>query len=212
MNAHSATLFKRARRRAVCDTFTAAAEDVIARKGYAGATMHEIAREAGCAAGTLYLYYRNKEQLFRAILDRRSAEMFPRLRAATADVRDPLEKLRLNTAAFLDYFNSHRAVFRIFYSAEPGGRAHLPSSLSGKALRRYLDFKKFEVRLMRQAQAAGRARKDLPAEELVEMMHGLTLATMARWSLTRAAPSRAEQMRRLWGFTASGLGARGAQP
>ena len=40
------------------------ASRVFARRGYASATIPEIAQEAGIAVGTIYNYYRNKRELF----------------------------------------------------------------------------------------------------------------------------------------------------
>ncbi len=45
-----------------------AAMNVFGRKGYAGATVPEIAREAGVAAGTIYLYYPGKREMFVAVV------------------------------------------------------------------------------------------------------------------------------------------------
>jgi AcrR family transcriptional regulator len=45
-----------------------AAMDVFTRKGFASATMPEIAREAGIAVGTIYLYYPSKHDLFIAMI------------------------------------------------------------------------------------------------------------------------------------------------
>jgi AcrR family transcriptional regulator len=48
----------------------AAAERVIRTKGLARATTKEIAREAGCAEGTLYLHFADKLDLIRAVQER----------------------------------------------------------------------------------------------------------------------------------------------
>jgi AcrR family transcriptional regulator len=197
--------YKEARREAVLDALLAAAEAVIARKGYAGATMQDIAKEAGCASGTLYLYFAHKEDLFNAIVARHSSTVTALLYQAMQAAADPMEKIRLNTAAFLEYFNGHQAFFQVFYSAEPGGRAHLPSNLRDSALKEYLDFKQVELKLMKEAQAAQQIRTDIPAEELIEFMHGTTVSTLARWTLGRQRPSQDEQMRLLWGFLSAGL-------
>jgi AcrR family transcriptional regulator len=42
--------------------------EVFSRKGYAAATIPEIARAAGIAAGTIYLYYPSKRELFIAVI------------------------------------------------------------------------------------------------------------------------------------------------
>jgi len=46
----------------------AAALDIFAEKGFAAARLDEIARRAGVSKGTLYLYFHNKEDLFRAVV------------------------------------------------------------------------------------------------------------------------------------------------
>jgi len=48
----------------------AAAAEVFARKGFHRARMDDIAQEAGLSKGTLYLYFRNKEAMITALLDR----------------------------------------------------------------------------------------------------------------------------------------------
>ena len=45
-----------------------AALAVFAEKGFAAAKLDEIARQAGVSKGTLYLYFKDKEQLFRAVV------------------------------------------------------------------------------------------------------------------------------------------------
>lgn len=47
-----------------------AAEDVFAQKGFSDARMDDIAEETGLSKGTLYLYYKSKDDLIIAILDR----------------------------------------------------------------------------------------------------------------------------------------------
>jgi AcrR family transcriptional regulator len=46
-----------------------AARTVFARKGFAQGIMDEIAKEAGVAKGTLYLYFRSKTEIYKAVLD-----------------------------------------------------------------------------------------------------------------------------------------------
>ena len=46
----------------------AAALEIFAEKGFAGAKLDEIARRAGVSKGTLYLYFKDKDELFRAVV------------------------------------------------------------------------------------------------------------------------------------------------
>ena len=59
----------------------AAALEVFAEKGFAAARLDEIARRAGVSKGTLYLYFKDKEDLFRAVV--RDA-IVPNVEAITA--------------------------------------------------------------------------------------------------------------------------------
>lgn len=47
---------------------TAAAFEVFARKGYSGARVEEVAKQAGVSKGLLYVYFRTKEELFKAVV------------------------------------------------------------------------------------------------------------------------------------------------
>jgi TetR/AcrR family transcriptional regulator len=52
------------------DQLVRAAEEVFARRGYAGATTQEIARRAGAQKRMLFYYFRSKEDLYAEVLDR----------------------------------------------------------------------------------------------------------------------------------------------
>ena len=45
-----------------------AAKNVFAQKGFNKATMEDIAKEAELSPGTLYLYFKNKEELYKALV------------------------------------------------------------------------------------------------------------------------------------------------
>ena len=61
----------------------AAALEVFAEKGFAAAKLDEIARRAGVSKGTLYLYFKDKQDLFRAVV--RSA-IAPNIEAITSAI------------------------------------------------------------------------------------------------------------------------------
>ena len=45
-----------------------AALEVFADRGFAATTLEDIARKAGVTKGTIYLYFENKEALFKALI------------------------------------------------------------------------------------------------------------------------------------------------
>src|SRR5262249_12406085 len=71
-----------------------AAARVFARSGYFNAKVSDVARTAGVADGTVYLYFKNKDDLLTSIFDLAMGEFINRARAEIAEFEDPREKLR----------------------------------------------------------------------------------------------------------------------
>ena len=71
----------------------AAALAVFAEKGFAAAKLDEIARRAGVSKGTLYLYFEDKEQLFRAVVRDAVVPNVDRLRAELIQTGLPFAQL-----------------------------------------------------------------------------------------------------------------------
>lgn len=73
------------------ETIIDAAFDLFRHYGYRRTSMEDIARAAGVAKGTLYLYFASKEELFEAIARMLAARMLEAIREATA-CDQPLEE------------------------------------------------------------------------------------------------------------------------
>jgi TetR/AcrR family fatty acid metabolism transcriptional regulator len=71
-----------------------AATDVFANRGFFNAQVADIARAAGIAAGTVYLYFRSKDDLLVSIFERTMRDGLTEGRSAVAGVADPIERLR----------------------------------------------------------------------------------------------------------------------
>src|SRR5438093_1372079 len=71
-----------------------AAIRVFARTGYYSSRVSDIAREAGIASGTIYLYFKTKEEILVTLFREKMAEFVAYLRREIADERDPEAKLR----------------------------------------------------------------------------------------------------------------------
>ena len=81
----------------------AAALEVFAEKGFAAAKLDEIAKRAGVSKGTLYLYFEDKEQLFRAVVRDTIAPNVEMLRASLIQTGLPFaELIRLFVPKFVE--------------------------------------------------------------------------------------------------------------
>src|ERR687896_2160521 len=111
MNSHSANPFARAARRLLSQMRTArslsqapvgdkreailrAATKVFARSGYFNAKVADVARVAGVADGTVYLYFKSKEEILRSIFERNTSEAIAEGREELSKIADPRDKLR----------------------------------------------------------------------------------------------------------------------
>src|SRR5690348_8735075 len=70
-----------------------AAIDVFAGRGFFNAQVADVARAAGVAAGTVYLYFRGKDDLLVSIFERTMRDALAEGRQAVAGVGDPAERL-----------------------------------------------------------------------------------------------------------------------
>ena len=90
-----------------------AAIRVFAEKGFKAAALEQVARQAGTAKGTLYLYFRDKQELYY----RAALQVFDDVRAhvesCAARESGPVEKLRAIARAQLEYFAVHRDAMRL---------------------------------------------------------------------------------------------------
>jgi len=75
------------------DRLLDAARLVFARTGFFSAQVADVARAADLAAGTVYLYFRNKDDLLISLFDRTMREALADGRAALRDTADPVRRL-----------------------------------------------------------------------------------------------------------------------
>src|SRR5512141_1333187 len=88
-----------------CRAIRDAAMRVVGRKGLEKATVDDIAREAGVAKGTLYLYFRSRDEILEKTIGAAVDELLERLQRAT-DGTGPfagaLERLLTAQFAYFD--------------------------------------------------------------------------------------------------------------
>jgi TetR/AcrR family transcriptional regulator, fatty acid metabolism regulator protein len=71
-----------------------AAVKVFAERGYFSSTVAEIARAAGVADGTIYLYFKSKDDLLLRLFDEKMTQLLAEAKAALAEERDAPARLK----------------------------------------------------------------------------------------------------------------------
>jgi AcrR family transcriptional regulator len=95
-----------------------AARTVFARNGFALGIMDEIAREAGMAKGTVYLYFRSKTEIYKAVLDHDMKALTKSTLERIDAAKGLKEKIGAFTLARLENAEARKEFFRIMDSAQ----------------------------------------------------------------------------------------------
>lgn len=95
------------------DKILAAAEKVFAQKGFARAQISEIASLANVADGTIYEYFKNKEDLLLSIPEKRFSEEMEKLSDAFS-TQNPLKKLKRMIRDHFTFHLNNREFLKVF--------------------------------------------------------------------------------------------------
>ena len=72
-----------------------AAIKVFAEKGFYNSRVSEIAKEANVADGTIYLYFKNKDDILISLFEEEFGRIVENMRKELAKEKDPLQKIRI---------------------------------------------------------------------------------------------------------------------
>lgn len=108
---------KKQRRKAILK----AAEKVFFSKGMEAATMDDVAKTAELSKGTLYLYYKNKEDLLHAIVNKGLDILYKMFEKAIAKEKTGLDKMIAIGQAYYEFCREETDYYKIIMHQEPVG-------------------------------------------------------------------------------------------
>jgi TetR/AcrR family transcriptional regulator, fatty acid metabolism regulator protein len=134
-----------------------AAVDVIAENGYFQSPVSKIAERAGVADGTVYLYFKNKDDLLRSAIDRMMHRFYEDVERACERVTDPVGQLEAIGALHLGVVTVNRNL-AILMQTEVRQSAKFIAEFSHKHLARYIQMVR---EIVQRGQQEGIFRKEL---------------------------------------------------
>ncbi len=159
----------------------AAAERVFARHGFFAAKVSEIAKDAGVADGTIYLYFKNKDDLLISLFESRMRQVNATLAAAIDGLR-PLDQLRALIRTYLRMIHD-----------EPAAAEVLTIELrqSNKFMKEYentafADFLRMVGGVVARGQELGEMDANVPAHIAARMIFGALDELALAWVLARS--------------------------
>ncbi|HWS53399.1 MAG TPA: TetR/AcrR family transcriptional regulator [Pyrinomonadaceae bacterium] len=158
-----------------------AATRVFARSGYFGSKVADIAREAGVADGTVYLYFKSKEEILRSIFERNTSEAIAEGREELSKIADPRDKLRRIARHHLERLGSDRDLAVVF-QVELRGTTKFMEEFSEAGLASYLNLIR---EVFEEGQAAGLFRPELNAKLVSKILFGALDEMATNWILSK---------------------------
>ncbi len=95
-----------------------AATRVFSRTGYFDAKIHSIADEAGIASGTIYLYFKNKEQILTRIFELVWRNLFITIGKINDEEKEPVTKFHRMIDSVFDFFNADPELATVFVNEQ----------------------------------------------------------------------------------------------
>jgi len=171
-----------------------AARSVFARRGFARSIMDEIAQEAGIAKGTVYIYFKSKTEIYRAVFD----HDMKALKKSTLDRIDGASSLRDKINAFtlvrLENAEARKEFFRIM-DAEQGNL-----SITRSQYRNWLREPVIHLAAAIEDAVRHGEIRPVPAEKVAWSIADMTRGTIQRRLLGQSDSSLSEESEYLSSF------------
>jgi TetR/AcrR family fatty acid metabolism transcriptional regulator len=158
-----------------------AATRVFARNGYFNSKVADIASAAGVADGTVYLYFKSKEEILHSIFDRSVDDAVTEARKQIEKVEDPREKLRRIAHLHLERLGADRDL-AIVFQVELRGSTKFMEEFSAAGFAAYLGLIRSTIE---EGQRAGVFREELNAKVVSKILFGALDEMATNWILSK---------------------------
>jgi AcrR family transcriptional regulator len=117
-----------------------AALELFSQKGYHNVSMHEIAEKAEFAIGTLYKFFKNKEDLYKALVLEQSDRFHDAFEQAIEAPGDEVEILRNYVRTKGEWFRANLPFIRLYIAESRGAGYNIKAGMTDEVRKRHYDF------------------------------------------------------------------------
>lgn len=174
---------------------TEAALQIIGQKGINGATTAEIASVVGISEGNIYRHFKNKEEIFIAVIEKIGKDL-ESLLDAVSEIDAPLQKLAEIFKRHLSYIEEHIGIPRIIFSEEV---LVLNKNLRTKVRHNISQYSRGVCSIISEAQEAGIINRKLDPGVVTSMFIGTINFTAIQWVMNDFSPALTAEVETLWG-------------
>ncbi|HVS31844.1 MAG TPA: TetR/AcrR family transcriptional regulator [Thermoanaerobaculia bacterium] len=178
-----------------------AAVDVFARSGYFNAKVSDIAKSAGVADGTIYLYFEGKEDLLITIFREHTRGYLQSLEAHLADVKRPEDRIRVAIRHHLETLGRDRSL-AVVSQVELRHSLKFMSLFSQEEVADYLNMLR---RIVEHGQSEGVFRRNLHPQLVAKAVFGVLDEMVTSWILSEKDYSLGDQSEQVADLILTGL-------
>jgi len=160
-----------------------AAIKVFAQKGYFNSKVADVAKAAGIADGTVYLYFKSKDEILHSIFDRAMEEFIAEGKREITAIEEADGRLRRIAGLHLEKLGADRDL-AIVFQVELRGSTKFMEEFSGGGFAEYLDIIKQTIE---EGQKTSVFRKDLKAIVGAKILYGALDEMVTNWILSKRA-------------------------
>lgn len=158
-----------------------AAERIFARHGFFAAKVSDVAKEAGVADGTIYLYFKSKDDLLISLFERRMQQVNEALREAVEGIESPREQLRAFIKTYLQLVHDEPTAVEVLT---------IELRQSSKFMKEYenpqfADFLRLLGGIIADGQERGELDRSIPAHVAARMIFGVLDELALAWVLAK---------------------------
>lgn len=158
-----------------------AAIKVFAGKGYFNSKVADIAGAAGIADGTVYLYFKSKDEILHSIFDRAMADFIAEGKRELASIDSPVDRIRRIAELHLERLGADRDMAVVF-QVELRGSIKFMEEFSAAGFAEYLDIIR---KTIEDGQRSGAFRVDLKPVVGAKILYGALDEMVTNWILSK---------------------------
>lgn len=158
------------------------AEKIFAAKSFHDVTMAEIANASGFSTGSLYQFFKSKENLYTTMVSEKLDFMFSEVKKSTEQAEDLLGKIETLIDVHLRFVEQNADFLLLFIKGEKVALSEAMTSLHEKLMNIYYNHITFIESLLEGGIKTGMLR-NLPSREMAEALFYLIRASSVRWML-----------------------------
>ena len=173
------------------------AEKIFAKKGFYTTTIEEVAKEAGLAKGTIYLYFESKENLFFLVIEKKLDILLGKIKEKLDELNPPSQKIKEVICVHLKFLEENEDFFKITQNLSENLKKKMEKKLKSEAIQKQSHYIEILGKLIQEAIIKGEI-KPLNSRKLAVILMGIIHSLTLYWISKKEKNSLSQDESLVW--------------